>query len=142
MPPRTSTELRAAIVEEARSWIGTKFHDGARVKGAGVDCANLLIGVCAAVGIIQAPELEPCSPQWFLHHDEPRFLQILARYAHRVERAQSGDIHMYNFGRHAAHGAIFVDERTIIHAYKPAGAVVMEDPQPLVPRLHSFWSVL
>ena len=30
--------LRAAVVTEAKTWIGTPFHHAARVRGAGVDC--------------------------------------------------------------------------------------------------------
>jgi cell wall-associated NlpC family hydrolase len=31
--------IRAAVVAEARSWLGTPFHHQGRVKAAGVDCA-------------------------------------------------------------------------------------------------------
>lgn len=33
------------IINEARSWVGTPFHHQGRVKGAGVDCIGLVIGV-------------------------------------------------------------------------------------------------
>ena len=132
---------REAVVLAALGWVGTPFHDCARVKGAGVDCANLLAAVYTEAGLVDVPEFGAYSPQWFQHRDEPLFLSGLAKYAHQVERPQMGDIAMYSFGRHAAHGAIWVDERTIIHAYKPAGAVVKGDPQPLTPRLDSYWSL-
>ena len=32
---------RLAVVQEARSWLGTPFHHDARVKGAGVDCMRM-----------------------------------------------------------------------------------------------------
>ena len=35
--------IRSAIVEYARSLIGTPFHDAARVPGVGVDCAGVLV---------------------------------------------------------------------------------------------------
>jgi cell wall-associated NlpC family hydrolase len=38
-------DLRAAVVREAESWIGTPFHHAARVKGAGIDCLMLLAEV-------------------------------------------------------------------------------------------------
>lgn len=38
------TALRAAVVAEARTWIGTPFKHKQRTKGAGVDCSNLVIG--------------------------------------------------------------------------------------------------
>ena len=40
-----SDAQRAAVVAEARSWIGTPYHHAADVKGHGVDCAMLLIRV-------------------------------------------------------------------------------------------------
>lgn len=39
------------IVTEARTWIGTPFHHQGRVKGAGVDCVGLLVGVASALGL-------------------------------------------------------------------------------------------
>ena len=38
-------DRRLNIVQEARSWIGTPFRHQAKVKGHGVDCAQLIIGV-------------------------------------------------------------------------------------------------
>ncbi|MDO6044547.1 hypothetical protein Q4P48_08410 [Neisseria gonorrhoeae] len=48
----SETDLRARIVEEARSWLGTPYHHHAMVKGAGVDCAMLLVAVYGAVGLL------------------------------------------------------------------------------------------
>ena len=45
---------REAIVAEARTWLGTPFRHQGRLKGVGVDCAGVVIGV--------ATELEiPCN---------------------------------------------------------------------------------
>lgn len=110
------------------------------MKGAGVDCANLVIAVYAAVGLIQAFE-EQYSPQWFLHRDEPRFLNTLARYAHQVTVPDTGDVAMYKFGRHAAHAAIIISPISMVHAYRPAGRVLRDDPMAHAARLHSYWSV-
>ena len=49
--PRVS---RAKVVAEARSWIGTPWQHQARTKGAGVDCAGLVIGVARALGLVPA----------------------------------------------------------------------------------------
>jgi cell wall-associated NlpC family hydrolase len=84
------------------------------------------------------------KPQWFQHRDEPRFLQALIDHgAHRVEpeKVFPGDVLMYRFGRHAAHGAIVVNESTIIHAYKPAGCVCLGSRRELAHRLDSAWSL-
>lgn len=132
---------REDVVREALSWCGTPFHDCAGVKGAGVDCVHLLTATYAAVGAIEKFEPEAYSPQWFQHRDEPRFLGGLKRYAHRVDSPLPGDVAMYNFGRHAAHAAIVIDERTIVHAFKPVGCVIRDSLQAHAHRLHSYWSV-
>ena len=41
---------RANVVAQARSWLGTPYQHQARCKGAGVDCAGLIIGVAHALG--------------------------------------------------------------------------------------------
>jgi len=41
---------RSAIVAEARSWVDTPVHPQARLKGIGVDCAGLILGVAKACG--------------------------------------------------------------------------------------------
>jgi len=136
--------VRQRIKAAALSWLGTPFHDNQRVKGAGVDCANYLIGVFSEATLIEAFEPEHYSPQWFLHRDEPRFLRTLERYARQITKqaATTGDVIMYNFGRHAAHGAIILDAHAIVHAYKYAHCVTRSDRRQFEPREHSFWSVL
>ena len=43
--------LREDIVREARSWIGTPYAHQGRIKGVGVDCVGLVIGVARAMGL-------------------------------------------------------------------------------------------
>lgn len=45
----TSSQIR--IIEEARSWIGTPFHHQGRLKGVGVDCLGLVLGVMKELGL-------------------------------------------------------------------------------------------
>lgn len=139
---------RAAVIQEALSWIGTPFHDCSCVKGAGVDCVNLTAAVFMAVGLVPRVEIPSYKPQWFEHRDEPLFLHGIASYAHQVNVGLAGDIAMFNYGRHAAHAGILVDERTIVHAFKPMGFVTkasltdyLQLPSGARGSLHSFWSV-
>ncbi len=46
------TPLRQSIVAEALSWAGTPYHHQARLKGVGVDCVGLPIGVARALGLV------------------------------------------------------------------------------------------
>lgn len=134
---------RLAVVAEARTWVGTPFHHAARVKGAGVDCANLLVAVFAATGLIPDLALEHYPQDWHMHRDEPRFMDMLSLYADPVPdgEAQPGDIAMFRYGRHAAHGAIVVGWPVVIHAWRDAGKVVMTEANagPLGERFVGCW---
>lgn len=137
------TATREDVVREAFEWLSTPFHDVAGVKGVGTDCAHLLIRVFSAVGMIQ--DFSPrYAPQWFQHRDEPRFLQALVEQgAHQIDISDAlpGDVLMYRFGRHAAHGSIVVDANTIVHAYKPVGHVCRGSRREFEDRLDSAWSL-
>lgn len=132
---------RSAVLEEARSWIGTPWHHRQRTKGAGVDCIQFVIAVYHALGL--APNIDPGEypADWHLHRDDERILTGLAQYAHPVDQPQPGDIATYRFGRCVSHAAIIEDDRYIIHAYIVARAVVRTERSALEERLHSYWSV-
>lgn len=134
---------REAVLTQARTWIGTPFHDCSGVKGAGVDCAHFLKCVAVEAGLIEDFVIPPYKPQWFLHQQRPLFLETLARYADPIERAdaRAADIAMYNFGLHAAHGAFIIDEQTIIHAFKYSRGVTLADRRQFRSFEHSFWRV-
>ena len=44
---------RADVVTLARGWVGTPFHHQARLKGVGVDCVGLVIGVARELGMVE-----------------------------------------------------------------------------------------
>jgi NlpC/P60 family putative phage cell wall peptidase len=137
------SDWRARVVTEARTWVGTRYHHQADVRGHGVDCAMLLVRVYCDLGLAPPFDPRPYSPQWYLHHTEEKYLGWIERYCHRVAEAAPGDIAMYRFGRAAAHGAIVVDELYMIHAYEPEGCVrLTERSQPFVRgRFDSYWSL-
>lgn len=140
------TEQRQRVVEEARSWLGTPYHHLGDVKGAGVDCAMLLVRVYCDLGLAPTFDPRPYSRQWYVHQDEPVYLNWIAKYARKVEQPSSGDIALFNFGRHAAHGAIVIDDDYMIHAYGPSRCVELTeirtfaDPRRRRGTLHSYWS--
>ena len=140
---RSESENRAAILAEARSWIGTPYHPCSRLKGVGVDCAQILIGVYSAVGLVEPFETGHYPRDWMLHRDEERYLEWVQKYAHQVDAPRPGDIAMFKFGRCVSHGAIVTDWPTLIHAYSREGNVCYGDGTrgELGPRLHSFYSV-
>lgn len=140
-----TAELRRRVVLEARAWLATPYHHHGRVRGAGVDCANLLcavFGAAGAVGDIQ-PGFYPTD--WHLHRNEEMFLAWLARAgAHRIgQPPQPGDIAVYRFGRCFSHGAVVVDEQpALIHAYIGLGTILTRaDEEPLCGRDVQYWSL-
>jgi NlpC/P60 family putative phage cell wall peptidase len=121
---------RAAVVAEARAWLGTPYHHNAMVKGAGVDCGMLLLAVYAAAGVIPADyDPGPYAFDWHLHRDEERYLAHVERFARRIEidEVGPGDLGLWKFGRTFAHGAIFTQPPLVIHAVRKDGMVVMAD---------------
>lgn len=134
---------RQAVVAEARSWLGTPYHHQGGVKGAGVDCAFLLIRVYHAMGLIPDIDPRPYPPDWHLHRGEERYLGWVQQYAHPVDTPQPGDIVLYQFGRCISHAAIVVDWPLILHAYSGEGCVLSDacNTPRLAERQCGFYSV-
>ena len=120
-------QLRAAVVAEAESWLRTPYHHHARVKGAGVDCAQILIGVYGAVGLVEPFDTGEYPMDWMFHRDEERYLAWVERYAREVAHPLPGDIAVWRFGRTFSHGAIVTEWPHIIHAYRPERMVARGD---------------
>ena len=75
---------RVAVVEEAKSWIGTPYHLKGRVKGAGADCFTFPAEVMIACGLFAREDLPPYQQDWFLHSDEEHYLMLLRKHAVEV----------------------------------------------------------
>ncbi|QUS39301.1 peptidase P60 [Tardiphaga alba] len=119
---------RAAVVDEARSWIGTPYRHQASVKGIGCDCLGLIRGVWRNC-LGEEPEVPPpYAPDWA----EARSEETLARAAHRhlvaIDPAafEAGDVLLFRWrtGCVAKHAAIASGDATMIHAHD--GAAVCE----------------
>lgn len=119
-------DMRERIATEAASWLGTPYHHQAMVKGAGVDCAMILVAVYYACGLIPPIDPRPYPQDWHLHRDAERYLGWVNQYAHEVTEPQKGDLAVWRFGRAFSHGAICLDGTAIIHAYIGRG-VVLDD---------------
>ena len=136
---------RAAVVAAARAWLGTPYHHAADVKGAGVDCAMLLVRVFCDLGIIERFDPRPYTRDWFLHRNEERFMGHLLDRAREVAQPEPGDVMLFQIGRCFAHGGIVTQSAPlrIVHAFAPARCVV-EDEIPrcaeLAERPHKFFS--
>ena len=123
-----SLVTRAAIVAEARSWLGTRYRHQASLKHVGCDCLGLVRGVWRNC-IGDEPELPPpYAPDWAEAHGEETLAQAAMRHLVRVETSaiDTGDVLLFRWreGLIAKHVAIASGEGTMIHAHD--GAAVCE----------------
>lgn len=121
------TEQQQKVLDEARTWLGTPWHHEGAVKGAGVDCAMLLLRVFVEVGAIPEFDPRPYPIDHMMHSGDERFLGWLNRHADEVTDAepQVADVIVYKVGRCYSHGAIVEQWPHIIHAFRDERAVVL-----------------
>jgi cell wall-associated NlpC family hydrolase len=124
-------ETRKAICAEALSWVRTPFHDDARVKGVGVDCAQFVAGVYLAVGAVPEFETPRYVSQWFMHKTGEMLRDFVLQFGKQIDESdvKHGDLVLYKLGRAFAHAAIVIDwPNEIVHAHKLSNMVVRALP--------------
>jgi len=102
------------IVQEAKTWIGTPFKHQGRVKGLGIDCVGLIIGVAHYFKLTEFDYTNYShTPDGFLMR------QLLDQHLRSIpiEAAKSGDIVLMRFEAQPQHVGILSDYG-IIHAYR------------------------
>lgn len=121
---------RFAIVEAARSWIGTPYRHQASVKGAGVDCLGLVRGVWReAYG--QEPEAVPAyTMDWSEPQGEERMWQAARRHLEERKTGQFeiADVILFRMrdtavAKHVGIVSQVGSMPTFIHAYSGHGVV-------------------
>lgn len=136
---------RERVVAEARTWLRTPYHSNARIKGIGVDCAQILLAVYEDAGLIGHTETGYYSPSWHLHRNEERYIEWMDRFCVRLPRTvqpMHGDIALFKFGRCYSHGAIVVEDNLLIHSYIGRGVIYSRyDEEPLAGRELMHWTL-
>ncbi|MEI8032786.1 MAG: NlpC/P60 family protein [Chlorobiaceae bacterium] len=115
------------IITEAKSWLRTPYHHEGNIKGAGVDCAMILIEVYSAVGALDWFDPRPYPRQWMLHRSEERYLDGVIHYTDEVDVPEPGDMVLVRFGRTMSHSAIIIEGSRVIHACATCGFVTWGD---------------
>lgn len=123
---------RAAVVKEAREWIGTPYHHAAMLKGIGADCATLIFAVYRGLGIVPDEKIGMFGPDWYQHTESEHYMTRLIRHAAKVVEAvgyrstkyAAGNILLMKAGSSRVwnHGAIVAEWPFCIHAISPAVA--------------------
>ncbi len=109
------------VVEEARTWIGTPVQHQGRLRGIGVDCAGVVVGVAHELKIstfdTRAYERTP---------DGITLRKICDANMDRVDDLCFGAVVLMRFKQHPHHLGIIGDKGSpysLIHAYDGFGAV-------------------
>lgn len=84
------TTLSQRIVEEAETWIGTRFQHQGRIKGLGVDCVNFITEVARDAGVKDLEIPLDYKP----HEDGTIMLRLLREHMSLIptEEMQKGDV--------------------------------------------------
>lgn len=123
---------RQQIVDEARTWMGTRFLHQGRMKGVGVDCINLVIGTALELGLITQDQLDNFdNPEYANYGRSPNGTLLLQGCDHFLNRisfpqVKKGDILIFKFVDEAQHFAIVTETNPIymIHSYAHMRKVV------------------
>ncbi len=112
---------RNQIIEEARSYIGTPYHHQGRIKGVGVDCAGVVVGINTKFELTShdVKGYKPSPHNGLLQ-------QALADAGFKKKlrtQLQAGDCLLMQFTGEPQHLAVFTGE-SIIHSYSKIKKVV------------------
>lgn len=108
------------VAASAREWLGTPWHHQGRLKGVGVDCAGVVLGVARDLG------LSEFNMTGYGHRPDGRELEALC-YSHMTPvppaDARPGDVLLIEVDNQPQHLAIVTDAG-MVHAYAPLRRVV------------------
>lgn len=112
---------RAAVINEALSWVGTPFKNCSDIKGpkGGVDCAMLMVRANVDTGRVPPFDPRPYAPAHMLHSREQKFLGWIRDTLGgvEVETPRVGDNIIYEFGLCFSHGGVLINSEEIVHAW-------------------------
>lgn len=141
----TEEEQRQSVIDEALTWQGTPHHNGACIKGAGVDCGQFPIACYSTAGLMPSISTGRYPPDFMLHRNEEWYKRIADEYGKRLEEGQTpkkGDFVLYKIGRIYSHGAIVIEWPRIIHSWIGQGVVqALGDQGYLADREHIFYTL-
>lgn len=126
------------IVEQARTWVGTKYHHQGRLKKSsagpgGVDCIGLVIGVIDELGMQDGAGNKLSEHDEFnysMHPEKGRLVGSIAKHLREVkpEQMREGDVLLFKFFNDPQHVGLLTCYPTggvgLIHCTSSSGWVV------------------
>jgi NlpC/P60 family putative phage cell wall peptidase len=111
---------RAAIVAEARAWIGTPYAHQASLKGVGCDCLGLVRGVWRTLFVTEPEAPPPYTRDWAKAQNRETLAEAAGRHMIPVAIAdvRPGDVLLFAMKDHAParHCAILTAPGRMVHA--------------------------
>ena len=115
---------RAAIVDEALSWVGTPYRYQASLKGVGCDCLGLLRGVWRALYGPEPETMPGYTPDWAEAHGAETLAAAARRHLVEIAvgDAGAGDVVLFRWRASlpAKHAAVLISGERIVHAQQGA----------------------
>jgi cell wall-associated NlpC family hydrolase len=107
-----------AVLETARTYIGTPYHHLGRLKGVGIDCLGLIICVCEELGL---PYQDKSTYSRYATG-----LNLFSEFQNQCQPAERGEGKILIFAtrnqpNHCGIEAVMDDQPSLIHAYGPGG---------------------
>ena len=122
---------RQLIVDESRTWLGTRFHHQGRVKGTGVDCLNLVIGVAQALDLAPDGFVWDDYPEYHAYGRSPNgelLIEACDRFMDRITMAEAlpGDVMVFRFVEEPQHFAMItqINPTYMLHSFAQMRKVV------------------
>ena len=114
-------KIRAAVLAEARRWIGTPYQHQASVCGVGTDCLGLVRGIWRALYGAEPEAIPAYTPDWAEIAGEETLKHAALRHLVEIDHveARPGDVLLFrpDLRGPAKHCAILSANFRIIHAY-------------------------
>lgn len=104
---------RQDVINEARTWMGTRFHHQGRLKGVGVDCIGILSGTLQVLNLLKYDNINYTKDP-----DSDKLVSICDKYLIKIpiEEAKPGDVLLMSWRRGPQHMALLTDQG-ILHAH-------------------------
>lgn len=111
------------LIAEARTWIGTPYHHGGRIRGAGCDCVSFTASLLESMGLsgIVLPDVYKIRPDGTLLAHLERNRDLYREIS--VNEMQAGDVVLIRLYKEPQHFALYTGEGTVIHSDMRHGVV-------------------
>lgn len=128
---------RQNIIQEAKSWVGTRFHHQGRIKKSkndfgGCDCLAIIIGVAKKLNIpsgiirdnINIPLYKFDRMDYGRHPSNNQLYNTLSKVMNIKYTLEVGDVILFNIQNRSQHLAIYSYNNSIIHCLLTAKKVI------------------